>query len=88
MGATSLPRQWKDVVVNTLFNHEPSKRHLLNPVAEILAFGEGDKSYNLCQKSWNICIISAVHLVVSPLPLKTMLLYTVLKGTERVAMLA
>ena len=44
--------------------------------------------HNRCQKSWNTCIISAAHFVVSPLPLKTMLLYTVLKGTERVAMLA
>ena len=26
------------------------------------------KSYNLCQKSWYTCVISAAHLVVSPSP--------------------
>ena len=26
------------------------------------------RSYNLCQKSWNTCVISAAHLVVSPSP--------------------
>ena len=44
------------------------------------------ESYNLCVKSWDTRIISAAYLVVSPLPLKTMLLYTVLTGTEKVAM--
>ena len=47
-----------------------------------------NKIFNLCQKSWNTCIIYVAYSVVSPLPLKTMLLYTVLKGTEKVAMLA
>ena len=42
---------------------------------------------NLCQKSWNTYVISGDHLVVSPLPLKTMLMYTVLTGTETVEML-
>ena len=27
-----------------------------------------DSIYNLCQKSWNTCVISAAHLVVSPSP--------------------
>ena len=44
--------------------------------------------YNLCQKSGNTCLISAAHLVLSLPPLKKMLLYTVLTGTEKVAMFA
>ena len=44
--------------------------------------------YNLCQKSWNTCIISAAHIIVPSLPFKIMLLYTVLTGTEEVIMFA
>ena len=42
---------------------------------------------NLCQKSCNSYVISGDHLVASPLPLKTLLMYTVSTGTETVAML-
>ena len=34
------------------------------------------------------CTTSVAHLVLFPLPLKAMLLYTVLRGAEKVAMLA
>ena len=45
-------------------------------------------TYNLCQKSWDNCITSAGHSVVSPSPLKIIFLHRVLIGTEKVAMLA
>ena len=44
--------------------------------------------YNLCQKSWNTCIISAAHLVVSPSPRQNNVVIYSVERCRKAAILA